>query len=86
MAIPAEKHPDAATFTPASHPLDPLTAEEIVEAASILKAQGQLGVRVRFETIVLQEPPKDAVLNFRPGDSIERNAFLVVLDTDAAAP
>ena len=85
MAIPAEKQPDAAALSSVSHPLDPLTAEEIVEAASILKAQRQLGARVRFETIVLQEPPKEVVLNFQPGDSIERNAFLVILDNDAAA-
>ena len=95
---PAEKLPADATTLPAilpatrpsvSHPLDPLTVEEIVEAASILKAhlktQHQLGDRVRFETIVLQEPDKDTALNFQPGDSIERNAFLVILDNDAAA-
>jgi Cu2+-containing amine oxidase len=40
---------------------------------------------VRFETIVLQEPPKEVVLNFQPGDSIERSAFLVILDNDDAA-
>ena len=99
MAIPVERQPaeklpaDAAalpaTLPSVSHPLDPLTVEEIVEAASILKAhlktQHQLGDRVRFETIVLQEPDKDTALNFQPGDSIERNAFLVILDNDAAA-
>ena len=85
MAIPAEKQPDAATFSSVAHPLDPLTAEEIIEAASILRTQRQLGVRVRFETIVLQEPPKEVVLNFQPGDSIERSAFLVILDNDDAA-
>ena len=95
MAIPVERQPaeklpaDAATRPSVSHPLDPLTVEEIVEAASILKAhlktQHQLGDRVRFETIVLQEPDKDTALNFQPGDSIERNAFLVILDNDAAA-
>ncbi len=95
MTIPVERQPaeklpaDAATRPSVSHPLDPLTVEEIVEAASILKAhlktQHQLGDRVRFETIVLQEPDKDTALNFQPGDSIERNAFLVILDNAAAA-
>ena len=70
---------------PSPIPLDPLTAEEIVEAASILKTQRQLGDGVRFETIVLQEPDKDMVLNFQPDDTIERNAFLVILDNDDAA-
>ena len=62
--------------------MDPLTAEEIAEAASILKAQRQLGARIRFETIVLQEPAKESVLNFQPGDFVERVAFAVILDND----
>ena len=89
MTIPAgkqaEQQPDVAATHATAHPLDPLTAAEIVEAASILKAQRQLGDRVRFETIVLQEPDKAAVGNFRPGDAIERNALLVILDNAAAA-
>ena len=84
MAIPVEKQPDIATLSPASHPLDPLTAEEIAEAASILKAQRQLGARVRFETIVLREPSKESVLNFQPGGFVERVAFAVILDNDTA--
>ena len=85
MAIPTEKRPDAATRQAVSHPLDPLTAEEIVEAASILKAQRQLGPRVRFETVVLKEPEKKEVFNFRRGDHIRRDAFLVVLDNEDEA-
>ena len=89
MTIPAgkqaEQQPDIAATHATAHPLDPLTAAEITEAASILKAQRQLGDRVRFETIVLQEPDKAAVGNFRPGDAIERNALLVILDNAAAA-
>ena len=89
MTIPAgkqaEQQPDVAATHATAHPLDPLTAAEITEAASILKAQRQLGDRVRFETIVLQEPDKAAVGNFRPGDAIARNALLVILDNAAAA-
>ena len=81
----AEQQPDVAATHATAHPLDPLTAAEITEAASILKAQRQLGDRVRFETIVLQEPDKATVGNFRPGDTIERNALLVILDNAAAA-
>ena len=69
----------------ASHPLDPLTAEEIMEASGILKSERGLGTRVRFETIVLKEPAKEEVLGFRTGDPIRRNAFLVVLDNDDEA-
>ena len=81
----AEQQPDVAATHATAHPLDPLTAAEITEAASILKAQRQLGDRVRFETIVLQEPDKATVGNFRPGDAIARNALLVILDNAAAA-
>ena len=81
----AEQQPDVAPPHATAHPLDPLTAAEITEAASILKAQRQLGDRVRFETIVLQEPDKATVGNFRPGDAIARNALLVILDNAAAA-
>ncbi len=76
--------PAPARFT-VSHPLDPLTADEIAEASAILKEQRQLGARTRFETVVLREPDKNVTLGFRPGDPIRRDAFLVVLDNDAAA-
>ena len=85
MAVPTESQLNAATLTPARHPLDPLTPEEIAEAAAILKTQRDLGARVRFETIVLQEPAKETVLNFRTGDPIQREAFIVILDNDAGA-
>ena len=85
MAIPVEKQAHGVDRLSVLHPLDPLTAEEIVEASSILRAQRELGARVRFETIVLQEPAKDAALGYRAGDPIERNAFLVVLDNDDGA-
>ena len=76
---------DTGTRQTVSHPLDPLTAEEIAEASSILRSERNLGPRVRFETIVLKEPAKEEVLGFRPGDQIRRNAFLVVLDNDDEA-
>ena len=51
------------------HPLDPLTAEEIVEATRILTSERNLGPRVRFETIVLKEPDKAEVLGYQPGNA-----------------
>ena len=85
MAIPTEKRSDTGAQQNISHPLDPLTADEIIEAAGILKAQRRLGAKVRFETIVLKEPEKSDVLNFQPGDPIRRDAFLVVLDNEEEA-
>ena len=85
MTIPTMTETEAPATSAVSHPLDPLTPWEIAEASSILKAGKQLGPRVRFETVVLREPEKETALNFRPGDPIRRDAFLVVLDNDGPA-
>ena len=85
MTISEKATVETAVLAPVSHPLDPLTADEIAEASSILMSERQLGARVRFETVVLREPDKDAVLAFQPGDFIPRSAFLVVLDNDTTS-
>ena len=85
MAISTTARTESSTISSVSHPLDPLTPEEIADASAILKGQRQLGPRVRFETVALREPDKDVVQGFRPGDSIRREAFLVVLDNDGPA-
>ena len=85
MAISTKAAPQETTRSVVSHPLDPLTAEEIAEASAILKSQRDLGPRTRFETVVLREPEKSVALKHRPGEPIRREAFLVVLDNDAEA-
>ena len=85
MTIGELKHSGSAVGQNISHPLDPLTSEEINQASDILRAERQLGPRVRFETVVLREPEKKDVLSFRPGDPIRRQAFLVILDNDDGA-
>ena len=85
MAISAEDRSKATVLPSAAHPLDPLSAQEITAVLSILTSQQQLGRRVRFETVVLQEPEKDTVLNFQVGDPVHRNAFVVLLDNDTQA-
>jgi len=85
MAISTKATPQESTRSVVSHPLDPLTAEEIADASSILKSQRDLGPRTRFETVVLREPLKDDVLGFKAGDPVGREAFLVVLDNDVPA-
>ena len=67
------------------HPLDPLAPEEIEEAVRVLRSQRELGERILFETVVLKEPSKDSVLNFKGGDSIRREAMIVLLDRDTEA-
>ena len=64
----------------ALHPLEPLSASEILAAIALLKAEKELGERVRFISITLHEPLKSVVLSFEPGMPIERAAFIIVLD------
>jgi primary-amine oxidase len=68
------------------HPLEPLTAEELSAAVSILRTERRLSERVRFVSVVLHEPVKDVVLAFKEGDRVPREAFVRLLDnTDGAA-
>lgn len=61
------------------HPLEPLNADEILTASSVIRAVHP-DLAARFPLIVLHEPPKDTVRTFTPGDPIERRADCVVLD------
>lgn len=67
----------------ATHPLAPLSAEEITSAASIIKASWPGKTDLHFKSITLEEPPKvevlkylDAEHNNKPLPSINRQAFL----------
>jgi primary-amine oxidase len=70
----------------ATHPLDPLTATEIVTAVRLLRAQPDLRAQpgrdgeLLFPTVTLNEPPKAEVRAFTPGTPFRREAFAVVLD------
>ena len=73
------------TPTTSRHPLDPLSAAEIEKAVAVLKEQRSLSERVRFESIVLSEPPKELILSFKEGDAVDREAFIVLFDNDTGA-
>ena len=62
-----------------THPLDPLTAEEISIAARAVREARPLQ-RPAFSIVVLDDPSKEAVVAFAPGDPIERRARVVVTD------
>ena len=66
-----------------AHPLDPLSKEELAEAVRVLKAEGKAGPAARFPLIALEEPPKEDVWRFTPGDPLRRRAFAVVYDWQA---
>ena len=65
----------------APHPLDPLSAEEIAGAVKILQA-ANFPKEAMFSTVVLNEPPKAEVLNFKSGMKFRREAFAVVFDRE----
>jgi primary-amine oxidase len=50
-----------------AHPLDPLNADEIIGAASLLLGSGAARPGAIFQSVELREPPKHTVLNWRPG-------------------
>ncbi len=65
-----------------THPLDPLTADEIRAVAHILQRErGVARPGWRIASIELTEPAKDVVRAFRPGDPVERTARAVVWST-----
>jgi len=65
------------------HPLDPLTADEIRAAVAVVRALDRLGRDVLFIRVFLHEPPKSAVLAFRMGDALDRQAFALIRDRQA---
>ncbi|HYX86706.1 MAG TPA: primary-amine oxidase [Gaiellales bacterium] len=73
----------------ASHPLNPLSADEIAAAAAAVRATDrfrELSDDTRFITIELREPEKDAVLGWAAGgDRPAREAALVLLDRGTGA-
>jgi primary-amine oxidase len=67
---------------PTSHPLDPLSADEISRAAALARTAPGASDRLRFTSIELREPAKDAYLAWRDlgGPLPPREAFIVLID------
>lgn len=67
--------------TPTPHPLDPLTAEEITRASSLVKNHEKFTADQRFVMIELFEPTKDAVRVFeQERGPWQREAFIILRD------
>ncbi|MHB8670144.1 MAG: primary-amine oxidase [Acidimicrobiales bacterium] len=62
-----------------SHPLEPLTPDEIRVAVAATRATGRLGDGARFSTVTLEEPAKDSLRALGTGNQLERRARLVVV-------
>src|SRR5437879_10030043 len=74
------RHSSGASNTHLNYPLDPLTKEEIATAVSVLKASGKASESTCFPMIVLNELPKQEILNYKPGDPMRREAFVVAYE------
>ena len=57
-----------------THPLDPLSSDEIRKAANVIREHFDFGDRLRVETIDIQEPPKEVVRRHAAGRPFQRLA------------
>lgn len=73
------------TTVAARHPLDPLTAEEIDAARRILVDAGLLGETVRVPMLLPDEPTKDELAAWSPGDAFDRRVDVTLLDAATGA-
>jgi primary-amine oxidase len=69
--VPAAAH--------ATHPMDALTADEIVTSNKILRSAGKLGDTSLVVSMTLKEPPKAEVRGWVKGEAFSRRASAVVL-------
>ena len=79
-AATANGSPDGQAASPGAgraHPLDPLTAREVQQAAAILRRDRGVGPGWRFASIELREPGKAAL---EAGDTAAREAVVVCWD------
>jgi primary-amine oxidase len=53
----------------ATHPLEPLSADEFRQTAAVLRRDSGVTESWRFASIELKEPPKASVRAWRPGDA-----------------
>jgi len=62
-----------------SHPLDPLTVDEIDAACNIVRASVPQSADWRFPTVRLEEPNKAVMSTYAGGSAIPRRAFVLAL-------
>jgi primary-amine oxidase len=67
-------------MTPPLHPLEPLTADEVRLAVSILRDTGKVTPTTRFVSVSLKEPSKALVHSFSGSEPAPRSAFAVLFD------
>ncbi len=73
------------TPIPVTHPLEPLTPDEVCRAVSVLRDAGKVTPTTRFVSITLKEPAKAFVHGFTGAEPISRSAFAVLFDNASNA-
>jgi primary-amine oxidase len=66
------------TTVATQHPLNALDADEISMSVNLLRAAGQVDDKTLLLSLTLEEPPKQKVLAWKPGESIPRAARAVL--------
>ncbi len=74
----------SASHRTVNHPLDSLTADEILTVTHAVHEHPELGPDVLFESVELREPEKTVVRSFKAGDSIDRFARATVFRNSGA--
>ncbi|MHB1712873.1 MAG: primary-amine oxidase [Acidimicrobiales bacterium] len=62
-----------------THPLDPLTGEEIRMAVAAVRADPRVARDARFAAVTLDDPSKQALAAHRPGGELERQVRVVIV-------
>jgi primary-amine oxidase len=62
-----------------AHPLDMLTGDEVTRAAEIVRSSGKFPDGALFAHMVLHEPAKDELANWKPGDPIDREVRALIV-------
>jgi primary-amine oxidase len=65
------------------HPLDPITAEEIVALKNILATAGIAGPAIRYSYVLLREPDRATLRAWQPGAPVPREIGVLVTDKSA---
>ena len=68
-----------------AHPLDPLTADEIDAARTVLQQAGRTGEFTRFPLVLLDEPDRHTATAHRDGDPVVRRVRITLLDSGTGA-
>ncbi len=82
MALIAEEVGPAAKLA-VTHPLEPLTAQEVGSAINLIKALPKFSVSTRIISVSLDEPHKQVVFAMGPGTVIPRKARAVCFDNSS---